>query len=155
MEDIFMTIREEVTARMKDAMRAKDTATTSTLRLIIARLKDVEIQLRPSNKEVTSDDEIMALRSMVKSRKDSILLYSQGGRQELADKEQAEIDVIEQFLPPQMSDEDISEAVKKAIAETGATSAKQMGQVMGNLKKTFGANLDMSRISPLVKSLLA
>ena len=150
-----MTIREEVTARMKDAMRAKDTATTSTLRLIIARLKDVEIQLRPSNKEVTSDDEIMALRSMVKSRKDSIPLYSQGGRQELADKEQAEIDVIEQFLPPQMSDEDISEAVKKAIAETGATSAKQMGQVMGNLKKTFGANLDMSRVSPLVKSLLA
>lgn len=150
-----MTIREEVTARMKDAMRAKDMATTGTLRLIVARLKDVEIQLRPSNKEVTSDDEIMALRSMVKSRKDSIELYVQGGRQELADKEQAEIDVIEQFLPAQMSDEDISEAVKKAITETGATSAKQMGQVMGNLKKTFGANLDMSRVSPLVKSLLA
>lgn len=150
-----MTIREEVTARMKEAMRAKDMATTGTLRLIVARLKDVEIQLRPSNKEVTSDDEIMALRSMVKSRKDSIELYVQGGRQELADKEQAEIDVIEQFLPAQMSDEEISEAVKKAITETGATSAKQMGQVMGNLKKTFGANLDMSRVSPLVKSLLA
>jgi uncharacterized protein YqeY len=147
-------LRTRFTAALKEAMLAKDAARTSTLRMILARLKDVDIAARPSGVDKVADDQVIAmLRSMVKSRRESVELYRQGGRQELADKELAEIAVIEGFLPQQMDDAAIAAAVDAAIAEAGATSVKDMGKVMGVLRK-LGPALDMSRANPLVKAKL-
>ena len=127
---------------------------TSTVRMIIARLKDVDIAARPSGVDKVPDDQVVAmLRSMVKSRRESVELYRQGGRQELADKELAEIAVIEGFLPSQMDEAQIAAAVDAAIAEAGATTVKDMGKVMAVLRK-LGPALDMSKANPLVKAKL-
>ena len=147
-------LRTRFTAALKEAMLAKDAAKTSTIRMITAKLKDVDIAARPSGVDKVPDDQVISmLRSMVKSRRESVELYKQGGRQELVDKELAEIAVIEGFLPQQMDDAAIAAAVEAAIAEAGATSVKDMGKVMAALKK-HGAALDMSRANPLVKAKL-
>ena len=147
-------LRARFTTALKAAMLAKDAATTSTVRMIMAKLKDVDIAARPSGVDKVPDDQVVAmLRSMVKSRRESVELYRQGGRQELADKELAEIAVIEGFLPQQMDDAAIAAAVDAAIAEAGAGSVKDMGKVMAVLKRHGGA-LDMSRANPLVKAKL-
>ena len=147
-------LRTRFTAALKEAMLAKDAAKTSTLRMITAKLKDVDIAARPSGVDKVPDDQVISmLRGMVKSRRESVELYRQGGRQELVDKELAEIAVIESFLPQQMGDAAIAAAVDAAIAEAGATSVKDMGKVMAALKK-HGAALDMSRANPLVKAKL-
>ncbi len=148
-------LRTRFTAALKAAMLAKDAAATSTIRMIIAKLKEVDIAARPSGVEKVPDEQVVAmLRGMAKSRRESVELYRQGGRQELADKELAEIALIESFLPQQMDDAAIAAAVEAAIAETGAASVKDMGKVMAALKKHGGA-LDMSRANPLVKAKLA
>ncbi len=150
-----MTLREKFTDQMKASMKAGTPARTSALRMILARLKDTDIAARPKGIEQVPDDDILAmLRGMVKSRRESIELYTKGARPELAAKEQAEIAVIEEFLPTQMDPSDLEAAVIKAIADTGATSAKEMGRVMAALKTSFGATLDMSRAGPLVKAKL-
>ena len=150
-----MTLREKFTDQMKASMKAGTPARTSTLRMILARLKDTDIAARPKGIEQVPDDDILAMvRGMVKSRRESIELYTKGARPELAAKEQAEIAVIEEFLPTQMDPSDLEAAVIKAIADTGATSAKEMGRVMAALKTSFGATLDMSRAGPLVKAKL-
>jgi uncharacterized protein YqeY len=147
-------LRTRFTAALKEAMLAKDAARTSTVRMIIAKLKDVDIAARPSGVDKVPDEQIVAmLRGMVKSRRESVDLYRQGGRQELAEKEEAEIAVIESFLPQQMDEAAIAAAVDAAIAETGAASVKDMGKVMAVLKKLGGA-LDMSKANPLVKAKL-
>jgi uncharacterized protein YqeY len=147
-------LRTRFTAALKEAMLAKDAAKTSTIRMITAKLKDVDIAARPSGVDKVPDDQVISmLRSMVKSRRESVELYRQGGRQELVDKELAEIAVIEGFLPSQMDDAAIAAVVDAAIAEAGATSVKDMGKVMAALKK-HGAALDMSRANPLVKAKL-
>jgi uncharacterized protein len=147
-------LRTRFTAALKEAMLAKDAAKTSTIRMITAKLKDVDIAARPSGVDKVPDDQVISmLRGMVKSRRESVELYKQGGRQELAEKELAEIAVIEGFLPQQMDDAAIAAAVEAAIAEAGATSVKDMGKVMAALKK-HGAALDMSRANPLVKAKL-
>jgi uncharacterized protein YqeY len=147
-------LRTRFTAAMKEAMLAKDAPRTSTVRMIIAKLKEVDIAARPSGVDKVPDEQVVSmLRSMVKSRRESVELYRQGGRQELADKELAEIAVIEGFLPRQMDDAAIAAAVDAAIAEAGATGVKDMGKVMAVLKKLGGA-LDMSRANPLVKAKL-
>ncbi len=147
-------LRTRFTARLKEAMLAKDAATTSTVRMIIARLKEVDIAARPSGVEKVPDEQVVSmLRGMQKSRRESVELYKQGGRQELVEKELAEIAVIESFLPQQMDDAAIAAAVEAAIAETGAASVKDMGKVMAALKKHGGA-LDMARANPLVKAKL-
>jgi len=147
-------LRTRFTARLKEAMLAKDAATTSTVRMIIARLKEVDIAARPSGVEKVPDEQIVSmLRGMQKSRRESVALYRQGGRHELVEKELAEIAVIESFLPQQMDDAAIAAAVEAAIAETGAASVKDMGKVMAALKKHGGA-LDMARANPLVKAKL-
>ena len=147
-------LRTRFTAALKAAMLAKDTATTSTLRMITAKLKDVDIAARPSGVDKVPDDQVLAmLRGMVKSRRESVELYRQGGRQELVEKELAEIATIESFLPQQMDEAAIAAAVDAAIAEAGATSVKDMGKVMAALKK-HGAALDMSKANPLVKAKL-
>jgi len=151
-----MALRDDFTARLKTAMLAKDAATTSTLRMITAKLKDTDIAARPKGVTAISDDEILGmLRGMVKSRRESVELYRQGNRPELAAKEEAEIAVIESFLPAQMDEAGISEAVLAAIAETGAAGIKDMGKVMAALRATHGAALDMSRAGPIVKAKLA
>lgn len=147
-------LRTRFTAALKEAMLAKDAAKTSTIRMITAKLKDVDIAARPSGVDKVPDDQVISmLRGMVKSRRESVELYKQGGRQELVDKELAEIAVIEAFLPSQMDDAAIAAAVEAAIAEAGATSVKDMGKVMAALKK-HGAALDMARANPLVKAKL-
>jgi len=147
-------LRTRFTAALKTAMLAKDAAATSTVRMIIAKLKDVDIAARPSGVEKVPDDQVISmLRGMVKSRREAVELYKQGGRQELADKELAEIAVIESFLPQQMDDAAIAAVVDAAIAEAGATSVKDMGKVMAALKK-HGPALDMARANPLVKAKL-
>ena len=147
-----MSLRDRVTTELKLSMKAADAARTSTLRLILARLKDTEIAARPRELD---EGEIQAmLRSMVKSRRDSVALYRQGNRPELAAKEEAEIAIIESFLPQQMDEARLAEAVDAAVAETGAASPKDMGRVMAALRTRHGAALDLGRAGPLVKARL-
>jgi uncharacterized protein YqeY len=151
-----MGLREEITAAVKASMLARNAERTSTLRMIQAKLKDTDIAARPKGVEAVPDDEIFAmLRSMIKSRRDSVVLYRQGGREELAAKEEAEIAVISEFLPRTLEGEALMQAVKAAIAQTGATSAKEMGQVIGALKAKHGAALDMAVASAAVKAALS
>ena len=150
-----MTLRERFTADLKTAMLAKDAPRVSTIRMITAKLKDTDIAARPKGVEAIPEDEIIAmLKGMVKSRRESVDLYKQGNRLDLAEKEQAEIDVIESFLPAQMDDAATAAAVDAAIAESGAASMKEMGKVMAILKAKHAASLDMSKVNPLVKQKL-
>jgi len=148
-------LRARFTAELKAAMIAKDAARTSTIRMITAKLKDVDIAARPSGVEKVPDDQIIAmLRGMTKSRAESVALYRQGGRTDLAEKEEAEIAVIDSFLPQQMDDAAMAAAVDAAVAETGAASIKDMGKVMAALKAAHGAVLDMAKAGPAVKARL-
>lgn len=151
-----MSLREELTAAVKTSMLARNAERTSTLRLIQAKLKDTDIAARPKGIDAIPDDEIVAMmRSMIKSRKDSVTMYLQGGRPELAAKEESEIVVIEEFLPQTLTGEALMDAVTAAIAETGASSAKDMGKVIGALKAKHGSALDMAVASAAVKAALA
>ena len=150
-----MSLREQFTDGLKQSMRAGDAARTSTLRMILARLKDTEIAARTREAGAVTDDEITGmLRGMVKSRRESVALYEQGNRPELAAKELAEIAVIEGFLPQQMDDAALSAEVEAAVASTGAASQKEMGKVMAALKAKHGAGLDMARAGALVRARL-
>ncbi len=152
----MMSLRERFTDGLKDSMRAKDAPRTSTLRMVLARLKDTDIAARPNGVTAISDDEITGmLRSMVKSRRESVVMYEQGNRPELAAKELAEIAVIEGFLPQQMDDAALAAEVEAAVASTGAASQKEMGRVMAALKAKHGAALDMARAGALVRARLS
>jgi uncharacterized protein YqeY len=151
-----MSIRDDISAAMKAAMKAGDTERLSAVRLIMAKLKDADIAARPKGVERIPDDEVLAmLRGMIKPRREAIELYEKGGRPELAAKEQAEITVIETFLPRALNEAEMREAAQAAVAATGATSSKDMGRVMAALKAEHGAALDMSRIGAIVKDVLA
>lgn len=151
-----MALRDEFTDAMKASMKAGDTARTSTVRMIIARLKDVDIAARPKGVEKVPDAEILTmLRGMVKSRRESVDLYRQGNRPDLVDKELAEIAVIEGFLPPELDAAALEAAVAAAMAETGAASVKDMGKVMAALKAKHGAALDMAKAGAAVKARLS
>jgi uncharacterized protein YqeY len=150
-----MTLRTSITDALKAAMLAKDTARTSTIRMVMAKLKDTDIAARPARDAVSDDEVTSMLRSMVKQRREAAELYTQGNRPELAAKEMAEIAVIEGFLPRQMDEAALAAAVEAAVAQTGATTAKEMGRVMAALKAAHGATLDMGRVGPLVKARLA
>ena len=149
-------LREAFTERLKTAMRAKDSRTLSTVRLILAALKDRDIAARGSgNQEGIPEAEIQRLlQTMVKQRRESIALYRQGNRPELAQQEEEEIGVIESFLPKQMGDEEIAAAVKAAIAETGAAGIKDMGKVMGVLRERHAGIIDMGRAGAVVQQQL-
>ncbi len=150
------TLRDQFSEALKTAMRAHDAPRTSTLRMILAKVKDIDIAARPKGVTQVTDDEVMAaLRGMVKSRRESVELYRQGNRPELAAKEEAEIAVIEGFLPQQMDEAAVAAAVDAAVAETGAAGPKDMGRVMAALKTRHGAALDLARATPLVKARLA
>lgn len=149
-------LRETIKTETVTAMKAKDKERTATLRLIGAKIKDRDIELRTSDKQ--PDDDAMVtdvLMKMAKQRRESIEMYEDGGRQELADKEMAELGVIEEFLPQQMSEEETRAAIAQIKADTGAEGMKDMGKVMGELKARHGATLDMTKTSGLVKEALS
>jgi hypothetical protein len=148
-----MDLRERFTAELKTAMLAKDAAKTATIRMITAKLKDVDIAARPGP-PVDEAGIVAMLRGMAKSRRESVEMYRQGNRPELAEKEEAEIAVIESFLPQQMDEAAMAAAVAAAVAETGAATIKDMGKVMGVLKAKHAASLDMAKAGPMVKAAL-
>jgi uncharacterized protein YqeY len=148
-----MDLRERFTAALKTAMLAKDVAATATLRMIQAKLKDVDIAARPGP-PVDEAAIVAMLRGMAKSRRESVELYRQGNRPELVAKEEAEIALIETFLPQQMDEAAMAAAVAEAVAETGAASVKDMGKVMAALRAKHAASLDMAKAGPLVKAAL-
>jgi uncharacterized protein YqeY len=151
-----MSLREQFTEQLKASMKAGDAARTSTLRMVLAKLKDTDIAARPKGIDKVPDDEVLAmLRGMVKSRRESVSMYEQGNRPELAAKETAEIAVIETFLPQQLDDAAIEAAVASAISETGAASIKDMGKVMAALRAKHAAALDMAKAGAIVKSRLS
>ena len=150
-----MDLRSRFTEELKSSMRAGDAPRTSTLRMIMAKLKDTDIAARPSGVDKVPDEQVVAmLRGMAKSRRESVEMYRQGNRPELAAKEEAEIAVIEGFLPQQMDEAATTAAVEAAIVETGASSIKEMGKVMAALKAKHAATLDMARVGPIVKAKL-
>ena len=149
-------LRENIQAETVTAMKAKDKDRTATLRLIGAKIKDRDIELRTAEKK-PEDDEMVTdvLMKMAKQRRESIAMYEDGGRQELADKEKAELSVIEEFLPKQLSEDETRAAIADIKAELNADGMKDMGRVMGELKSRHGATLDMSKASGLVKEALS
>jgi hypothetical protein len=150
-------LRTRLNEAMKESMRAKDERTLGTVRLILAALKDRDIAARSKgNYDGIAEDEILQMfNGMIKQRRDSITLYEQGGRCELAQKEQEEIGVIQRFMPTQMTDAEIDAAIKAAIVELGAKGLKDMGKVMGALKEKFAGQMDFTRASAVVKQNLA
>jgi uncharacterized protein len=151
-----MGLREQFNEQVKASMKAGNAPRTSTLRMILARLKDIDIAARPKGVERVPDEEVVAmLRGMAKSRRESVDLYRQGNRQDLVDKEEAEIAIIETFLPQQMDDAAMQAAVAEAIAAAGATSIKDMGKVMAALRARHAATLDMAKAGPMVKARLS
>ena len=146
-------IRDDIKTATVTAMKAKDKDRTATLRQISAKIKDRDIEMRTSSKEVPDDELITAvLQKMAKQRRESITMYVDGGREELADTERAELAVIEEFLPQMMSEEETKAAIEEIKASLGAESIKDMGKVMAELKARHGAEMDMSKASALVKS---
>ncbi|MCB8821512.1 GatB/YqeY domain-containing protein [Microvirga rosea] len=148
-------LRERFTADMKEAMKAGDKARLGAVRLIQAALKDKDIEARGAGKGQATDEEILALlQKMIKQRQESIAMYEQGGRPELAQQEKAEADVISSYLPKQMDDAEMKAAIEAAIAETGAASMKDMGKVVGTLRGKYAGRMDFAKASGLVKDLL-
>ncbi len=147
-------LREDLQKALKESMLAKDTQRVSAVRLIIAGMKEKDVDARGKGlKEASEADLLSMMQNMIKQRRDSIDMYLKGNRQDLADKEQAEINVIEKFLPKQMSDDEVLAAVKAAIAATGATSMKDMGKVMGELKGKYAGQMDFGKVSGLIKTM--
>ena len=149
-------MRERIAQAMKDALKSKDQATLSTIRLIVAALKDRDIAVRSDNNhDGISDDEILSmLQTMIKQRNESAKMYEDGGRPELAEAEKAEIVLIQKFLPEQLSHDDIENAITEAIAQTNAASIKDMGKVMAHLKEQHAGQMDFSAASQMVKAAL-
>lgn len=146
-----MGLREQVLDDIKEAMKAKDTEKRDALRLLNSALKQIEVDER---KELTDDDVIAIIQKQIKQRNDAAGQYMAAGRDELYDKEMAEIAIFEAYLPAQLNDDELAAAIKAIIAETGATSMKEMGKVMGVASKTLAGQADGKRISGCVKSLL-
>ena len=149
-------IRDRLKAALVSAMKSGDKESTGTLRLIQSALTNRDIELRTASSK-PDDDALVTevLQKMIKQRRESVALYRQGGREELAAKEEAEIAVIERFLPAQLSEEDARAAVQAIIAETGASSMKDMGRVMAEVKARLGTSIEPARASALVKAALA
>ena len=152
---MFEMLRDDLQNALKESMKNKDMTTVGAVRLIIAGMKEKDVDARGKGQEKASDSDLLAMmQNMVKQRKDSIKMYLDGNRQDLADKEQNEINVIEKFLPKQMSDADIETAIKAAITATGAASMKDMGKVMGELKAKYVGQMDFGKANGIIKNLL-
>lgn len=146
-------IRDDIKAATITAMKAKEKERTATLRQISAKIKDRDIAERTSAKEIPDDELVTSvLQKMAKQRRESITMYVDGGREELADKERAELAIIEGFLPKMMSEDETRAAIEAAKVSTGADSIKDMGKVMAELKSKYGAVMDMGTASAMLKS---
>ena len=150
-------LRDKLNDALKDAMRARDMAAVGAIRLILAKLKEVDIAARTeTNREGVADDRILSmLQGMIKQRNESIALYERGNRPDLAEKEKAEIAVIQRFLPRQMDDSAVQAAVAEAIAGTGAKSVKDMSAVMAALKAKYAGRMDFAKASAAVRKALS
>ena len=150
-------LRDKLNEALKDAMRARDMATVGAIRLILAKRKEVDIAARTeASREGVADDRILSmLQGMIKQRNESIALYEKGNRPELADKEKAEIAVIQRFLPQQMDEASVQAAVAEAIAATGAKSVNDMGGVMAAIKTKYAGQMDFAKASAVVKKALS
>jgi uncharacterized protein YqeY len=150
-------LRDKLNEALKAAMRARDQSAVGAIRLILAKLKEVDIANRTeTSREGVGDDRILSmLQGMIKQRNESVALYDKGNRPDLAEKEKAEIAVIERFLPQQMDEAAIEAAVRAAIASSGATSMKDMGGVMAALKAKYAGQMDFAKASGAVKKALS
>ncbi len=148
-------MRDRFTAELKEAMKAGDKRRLGTIRLIQAALKDKDIEARGAGKGQATDEEILALlQKMIKQRQESITMYEQGGRAELAQAEKDEVEVITSYLPKQMDEAEVKAAIEAAIAETGAASMKDMGRVVAALRAKYAGRMDFGRASGIVKEML-
>ena len=149
-------MRDIINEAVKDAMRSKEKLRLSTLRLINAAIKDKDIALRMEDRPdgVSSSEILQILGKMVKQRQESARAYEEGGRLELAQQELSEIKIIEEFLPRQLSDEDVAKVIEEVISDIGATSIRDMGKVMASLKETYTGQMDFGKAGAKIKSLL-
>ena len=152
-----MSLREKINKQFNTALKSRNKTLVSTLRLVLAAIKERDIANRTKDKkDVANDDEIIkVLRKMKKQRQDSVDLYKKGGRQELSEIEEAEIKVIDSFLPKQFSDEETKKICKEIIKSLGASSLKDMGKIMGSLKQKYSDSIDFSKVNVIVKGLLS
>lgn len=151
-----MSLREKINQQFNTALKNKDKSSVSTLRLILAAIKDKDIANRSEKKKEEAKDQeiIKILQKMKKQREDSINLYKKGGRQELLEAEEAEIKIINTFLPKQLSEEETKKICKEIIESTGASSIKDMGKIMGSLKQKYSDKIDFSKANVIIKGLL-
>lgn len=151
-----MDIRARVNEALKQAMKDKATARLATLRLITAAIKDKDIAARGEGREGGIDDaEVLGiLGKMTKQRQESARAYEEGGRLDLAEREREEIGVIEDFLPRQLDEEEVADAVRRAVQATGASSIRDMGKVMAELKSRYTGQMDFGKVGPMVKDRL-
>ena len=151
-----MSLREKINEQFNIALKSKNKNLVSTLRLVLAAIKDRDIANRTSRKkEVVKDAEIIkVLRKMKKQRQDSVVLYKKGGRQELLEVEEAEIKIINSFLPKQLSEEETKKICKEEIKLIGASSIKDMGKIIGSLKRKYSDSIDFSKVNTIVKGLI-
>ena len=149
-------IRDDIKTALVSAMKGGDKESTATIRLIQAAIKNKDIELRTAS-QAPDDDTLVTdvLQKMIKQRRESVEMYRQGNREELAAKEEYEIAVIERFLPAQLSEDEAKAAIAAIVAETGASSMKDMGRVMGEVKARLGTQIEPARASALVKAALS
>ncbi len=147
-----MSIINKLTEELKSAMKAKDKERVNTLRLLVSKLKMARIE---SGKDLTDDQEMDVLIRAAKERKESIKAYESGGRQDLLEQEKAELDIIEEFLPAQLTDDEIEKVIVDIIEETGATSMKDLGKVMSQAMKTLKGQADGKKVQSMVRTKLA
>ena len=152
-----MSLREKINEQFNTALKSKDKTLVSTFRLIIAAIKERDIANRTEGKKeaVNYTEIIKVLRKMKKQRQDSADLYKKGGRQELLEAEEAEIKIIDTFLPKQLNEEETKKICKEIIESVGASSVKDMGKIMGSLKKKYSDSIDFSKVNTIVKGLLS
>lgn len=149
-------LREDIQNAIKEAMKNHEVERLSTVRMILAGVKEKDVDARGKGKECASDADLLSMmQTMIKQRQESAKMYRDGGREELAAKEEAEISVIQGFLPKQMSESEVEEAVRAAIVETGAASMKDMGKVMGALKEKYAGQMDFGAVSGKIKAMLS
>jgi hypothetical protein len=151
-----MSLRKKINEQFNSALKSKNKTSVSTFRLILAAIKERDIANRTSGKkeEIKDDEIIKVLRKMRKQREDSADLYKKGNRKELLEVEEAEIKIIDTFLPKQLNEEETKKICKEIIESVGATSIKDMGKIMGSLKKKYGDSIDFSKVNIIVKGLL-
>ncbi len=149
-----MSLESTIQADMRSAMKSGNTAETGTLRNLLSKLKDERIKLRPK-REMTDEDALRVLMTAAKQRKESIELYRKGGRQDLVDQEEAELSIVQRYLPEQMSEAEVSKIIDEIIAATGAASMKDMGKVMGQAMGRLQGKADGKLVQNLVRQRLA